>query len=195
MKHRTSRPIAYYCRTDVFKYSFFRYTVVEWNKLDADLKNAKSYTCFRNSLLKIGRSDQNSIFKIFNPLGIKLLTRLRFGLSHLNEHRFRHDFMNCLNPLCSCMLEVESTTHFFLHCHFYDTFCQTLFDTVESIIQDTSNLSDNILVNLLMYGKPNYSFDDSRNCKIIFYNFSPSYQLQANLVSELLYITHDQSEY
>ena len=34
----------YYCRTDVLKYSFFPYTVVvEWNKLDADLKNAKSY--------------------------------------------------------------------------------------------------------------------------------------------------------
>ena len=63
----------YYCRTDVFKYSFFPYTVVEWNKVDADLKNAKSYMCFRNSLLKIGRPDQNSIFKIFNPLGIKFL--------------------------------------------------------------------------------------------------------------------------
>ena len=33
----------YYCRTDVFKYSFFPYTVIEWNKPDADLKNAKSY--------------------------------------------------------------------------------------------------------------------------------------------------------
>ena len=28
----------YYCRTDVFKYSFFSYTVVEWNKVDADFK-------------------------------------------------------------------------------------------------------------------------------------------------------------
>ena len=26
----------HYCRTDVFKYSFFPYTVAEWNKLDAD---------------------------------------------------------------------------------------------------------------------------------------------------------------
>ena len=60
------------------------------------------------------------------------------------------------------MLEVESTTHFFLHCYFVDTFRQTLFDTVESIIQDTSNLSDNILVNLLMYGRPNYSFDENK---------------------------------
>ena len=24
----------YYCRTDIFKYSFFPYTIVEWNRLD-----------------------------------------------------------------------------------------------------------------------------------------------------------------
>ena len=39
----------YYCRTDILKYSFFPYAIVEWNKLDANLKNAKSYMCFRNS--------------------------------------------------------------------------------------------------------------------------------------------------
>ena len=136
--------------------------------------------CFRNSLLKIGRPDQNSIFKIFNPLGIKLLTRLRLGLTHLNEHRFRHNFMNCLNPLCSCMLEVELTTHFFLHCHFYGTFRQTLLDTVESIIQDTSNLSDNILVKLQI---TNYSFDENKKN----FNASIRYILNTNRFSGPLF--------
>ena len=98
----------YYCRTDLFKYSFFPYTIVEWNKLDVTVRNAKSFLIFKNLLLKIGRPIQNSIFKIHDPLGIKLLTRLRVGLSHLNEHRFRHNFQDCLNPLCSCSLEVES---------------------------------------------------------------------------------------
>ena len=96
--------------------------------------------CFRNYLLKIGRPVQNSIYKIFNPLGIKFLTRLRFGISHLNEHRFKHNFQSCLNPLCSCRLEVESTTHFFLHCHFFNTFRQTLLDTVVAIIHDLSHV-------------------------------------------------------
>ena len=44
--------------------SFFPDAIVKWNKLDANLKNAKSYMCFRNSLLKIGRSVPNSIFKV-----------------------------------------------------------------------------------------------------------------------------------
>ena len=96
----------------------FSYTNVEWNKLDANFKNAKSYMCFRNSLLKIGRPVQNSICNVFNVLEIKFLTRLRLGLSHLNEHKFKHNFQNCLNSLCFCSLEVESTIQFFLHCHF-----------------------------------------------------------------------------
>ena len=103
----------YYCRTDLFKYSFFLDTVVEWNKLDVTVRNAKSFLIFKNLLLKIGRPIQNSIFKIHDPLGIKLLTRLRVGLSHLNEHWFRHNFQDCLNPLCSCSLEVESNIQFF----------------------------------------------------------------------------------
>ena len=48
----------YYWRTDIFNYSFFPFTIVEWNKLDPNWANAKSYICFRNSLLKIGRPNQ-----------------------------------------------------------------------------------------------------------------------------------------
>ena len=47
------------------------------------------------SLLKIGRSSPNHIYKIHDPLGLKLLTRLRLGLSHLNEPRFNHNFHSC----------------------------------------------------------------------------------------------------
>ena len=30
----------YYCRTEVFKYILFSYTIFEWNKLDSDFKDA-----------------------------------------------------------------------------------------------------------------------------------------------------------
>ena len=52
---------------------------------------------------------QNSTYKIYEPLGIKLLTRFRLGFSHVFEHKFRHNFADSLNPLCSCSLETEST--------------------------------------------------------------------------------------
>ena len=42
------------------------------------------------------------------------MARLRLGLSRLREHKFNHNFQNCINPLCSCSMDIESTSHFFL---------------------------------------------------------------------------------
>ena len=153
----------YYCRTDLFKYSFFPYVIVESNKLDINLRNAKSFLIFRNSLLKIRRSIQNPMYNIHDLMGIKYLTRLRLGLSHLNDHKFRHNFQDCLNPLCPCSLEVESTIHYFLHCQYYNDIRKTLLDIVKKITNiNVSNLSDEYSVNLLMYGNPSYIFQDTK---------------------------------
>ena len=112
---------------------------------------------FRNSLLKIGRPMQNSIYNIHDPVGIKYLTRLRLGLSHLNEHKFRHNFQDCLNPLCSCSLEVETTNHYFLHCHYYNDIRKTLLDTVKEITNICLSDFNETWVNLLLYGNSTYS--------------------------------------
>ena len=48
------------------------------------------------------------VYKIHDPIGLKLLTRMRVNLSHLREHKFRHNFLDTLNSLCSCSLEIES---------------------------------------------------------------------------------------
>ena len=137
----------YYCRTDQFKSSFFPCSTIEWNKLDINLRNAKSFLIFRNSLLKIGRPVQNSIYNIHDPVGIKYLTRLRLGLSHLNEHKFRHHVQDCLNPLRSCSLEVETTNHYFLLCLYYNDIRKTLLDTVKEITNKLfSDFSDETLI-------------------------------------------------
>ena len=52
-------------------------------------------------------------------MGIKLVTRLRLGLSHLTEHKFKHSFQDTLNHLCNCKIDVESFTHLLLKCHSY----------------------------------------------------------------------------
>ena len=59
-------------------------------------------------------------------MGIKYLTRLRLVLSHLNDHKFRHNFQDCLDPLCPCSLEVKSTIHYFQHCQYYSDIRKTL---------------------------------------------------------------------
>ena len=47
---------------------------------------------------------------------ICLIKRLRLGLSHLRQHKFKHGFQDTLNPVYSCWNDVESTEHFLVHC-------------------------------------------------------------------------------
>ena len=93
----------FYCRTDVFKY-YFPATIMEWNKLNVTLRKSETSPYFRNALLNVDWRTAKPIYKVHNPIGLKLLTRLRLGLSHLNEHNFEHNFQDCIKPLCTCSL-------------------------------------------------------------------------------------------
>ena len=143
--------VTYHCRTDIFKYSFFPWTILEWNKLDLTLHKS-SYKVFRNSLLKMICPSPNPVYDIHNPLGLCLLTRLRLGLSHLNEHKFNHNFKNCVNPLCTCSLEIESASHFFLHCDHYNNITSILLNELKSLDRNILKFPDTTLTNLILYG-------------------------------------------
>ena len=109
----------FYCRTDIFKYSCFPSTILGWNNIDLKTRKINSLMSFKNSLLGVGWPTAMPMYGIQNPIGLKFLTRLQLGLSHLNEHKFKHNFKDCVNPLFSCSLEIESPSHFFLHCHYF----------------------------------------------------------------------------
>ena len=92
------------CRTELLRNSFLPFTVNEWNNLDSEIKNSDSYEMFRKKLLAFIRPVGNSMYGIYDPFGVKLINRLRLGFSHLREHKFRHNFADTVNPLCSCTL-------------------------------------------------------------------------------------------
>ena len=73
------------------------------------------------------------MFLIVSHKGIRLITRLRVGMGHLREHRFKHNFQDCLNPICSCGLDIESTSHFLLHCSTFNDERCTLLSTLNKI--------------------------------------------------------------
>ena len=127
------------CRIDAFKYCFFPWTINEWNKLNFNIRTS-SFNIFRANFIKIIWPIPNSIFGIFNPLGLKLITRLRLGLSHLNELRFNHNFNNCISPLCTCSLDFESTAHYFLHCNYYNITRISLLNDLNSVDRTLLNL-------------------------------------------------------
>ena len=65
------------------KNKFFQSAILEWNKLDPSLRNSASYNAFKNNILKFIIPSPKKIFHCHNPKGIKLVTRLRLGSSHL----------------------------------------------------------------------------------------------------------------
>ena len=71
---------------------------------------------FKKKLLKFVRFYGTSVFRCHNPKRVKLLTKLRLGLSHLQKHKLKHDFLNSLNPICSCGQDIETPTHLFHPC-------------------------------------------------------------------------------
>ena len=119
-KTRSIEDVAiFYCRTDAFKYSYFPYIILEWNKLDMQIRRSESFLSFENSLLNIDRPTAKPTYNLHNSIGLKYLTRLRLGLNHFKEHKFKQDFQDWVNPLCSCSLEIESLSDYFLHYHHF----------------------------------------------------------------------------
>ena len=90
------------CRTTFSQNSFLPFTITEWNKLDSDIKNTDYHAVFRKTLLAFIRPLENDTYGIYDPLGFRLLSRSRLGFSHLREQKFRYNFADTLNPLCSC---------------------------------------------------------------------------------------------
>ena len=92
----------------------------------------------------------NSIRNIHNPLGVKYLTRLRIGFSHLKEHKFKHNFQDSIDPMCSCSSGIEATIDFFLHCANFNIQGQSLFDKIATIDANILTENKDSFVNTLM---------------------------------------------
>ena len=149
------------CKTNrnFYKNSFFPSTTIEWNNLDHDLRDTESYTLFRSSILKFIRPSPNSFYDRQNIMGVKLVTRLRIGLSHLREYKFKQ-FSRYLKPSY-----VESSTHFLLQCPSYINERCTLMSNLNTINPQISQTSLQLLTSTLLFGNSSYS--DKTNTHIL----------------------------
>ena len=84
---RNSKGIAQ-CLTnhEYFKNPFYPATMKGWNMLDSNIRSSKSLNVFKSKILKFIRPKESFFFNCLNPEGVKLITRLRLGLSHLRDH-------------------------------------------------------------------------------------------------------------
>lgn len=168
---RTNRNFhTFKARTERFQFSFFPYCANQWNKLDPEIRNSPTVISFKRSLLHFIRPTAHSIFKIHDPRGLKLLTRLRVGLSHLREHKFRHNFNDTINPSCVCGTNSRETVeHFILHCPIYLTYRCILFDNLRQTIS-VLPFKSSFLVKVLLYGTE--QLDSVSNNKILSFTIS-----------------------
>ena len=56
---------------------------------------------------------------------------------------------------CICSSENESTTHFFLHCHYYVPIRGTLFQKLREIVNNLQELCGQTVTKSLLYGSHN----------------------------------------
>ena len=149
------------CRTDCFKYYFFPDSLSEWSHLAPEIQNSESIAVFKSKLLSFVRPSKGAIFNVNDPEGVKYLKRLRLRFSHLNEHKFRHGFLDTLNPLCNCSLEVEDNEHFFLRCLNFENARRSLFIDISSINSSFKNLPSHLKVELFLFGDSKLSAIDN----------------------------------
>ena len=81
-------------------------------------------------------------------------------MGHLREHNFKHNFQDCLNPVCSCGLDIESTSYF-LHCPIFNDERCTLLSTLNNIDCKLIELAKSSLSQTLLYGS--ILFDKEKN--------------------------------
>ena len=96
-----------------------------------EIRNSEIFSAFKKSILKFIRASSNSIFNCHSSKGIKLITKLRLGLSHLREHKFRLNFQDTLNPICRCGENIETTIYCLLHYPNYLDEWRTTFKILE----------------------------------------------------------------
>ena len=84
-----------------------------------------------------------------------MLTRLRLGLSHLRERKFKHSFQDSLNPICSCGNDIETSGHFLLHCPNFSNERSAFLNIIGSIDKNILTRSDSQVTETLLYGNSN----------------------------------------
>ena len=55
-----------------------------------------------------------------------------------------------------CAVEAETSSHFFLHCHYYHSITLTLFNELFEIDVKLTNLSEDKFLNIILHGSSHF---------------------------------------
>ena len=127
----------------------------------SQIRKSKIY----HPLLVFCKTEENSLFNAPNPIGVKHLNMLRLNFSHLNGHRFQHNFRDTVNPLCCCNTETETTSHYLLRCHLFSEERTKLLENLKNLDNILLSHCDDERLRILLCGS--HKFSSSVNNKIL----------------------------
>ena len=140
-------------------------TVIEWNNLDKSIRSSETFAFFKKSILQFIRPTPNRTFKCHNPIGIKLITRLKLSLSHLRDHKFKYNFLDRLNLICCWDKDIETTVLYLFHCPNFSDERSIFLNNLRSIDENVLSGSDSGISETVLFGI--FSFNDTKNTSIL----------------------------
>ena len=123
------------------------------------------YHPFQKSALSFLQNWRKFSFNVHNPIGVRYLNRLRRNFSHLNEHKFHHNFRNTVNQLCCCNTDTETTSHYLLRCLLFSEKRTKLLENLKNLDNTLLSHCHDELLQILLYGS--HKFSSSVNNKIL----------------------------
>ena len=144
-------------RKGYFLYSFLWSSVDDWNRLDTRYRHLPSLKLFKSELKNLLFYTGNPLFDIGVGKGAICHARLRMGLSGLNAHRRKYNFITH-NECPKCGGKPEDEVHFFTKCPNYAIQRAVLVGTITPLITISatplSRAESVILTSILLNGSP-----------------------------------------
>ena len=137
-----------------FKHNFFKnflflFVIIEWDNLQVFGNSEFNYS---KSILQFIKIFSSSTYNCFKSKGIKQITRFLLGLNHLGDHKFKHGFLDSLNSICSCRLDIETAGHYLLHHPDFTNERSILLNIAPTINESSLTSSDASIIKLLLNG-------------------------------------------
>ena len=140
---------------DTGNLEFFSKYIIKSNNLNSNTRNSESPAIFKKRISAFIRTSANSTFHCHTPKSLKLITRLRLGLSHLRLHKFKHSFEDALNPICNSGTAEKTIHYLLLYANFSN---ERLFNKLQSIGENILSEDDSNISNVFLFGE--HSFND-----------------------------------
>ena len=160
--YRTRRAdnfIHFHCRTESFARSFFPKTLLEFEALPANIKEAQTLRQFKSEVANLFPSAKVPKWFLIGPRVLNILIcRMRNKCSSLKQHLFRHHLSD--NPICdNCNVDAtEDNEHFLLGCIRFNDDRMLLLDSINEIYR-AYNIPANVPIttDILLCGQDGFS--------------------------------------